>query len=109
MSEFVAVCELDQLTQDRALAVVVADEPVALVLQGEEVYAIRDVCSHAEVPLSEGDVGPGPRISCWLHGSEFDLRTGEPDTPPAFEPVPVYETRIERNEADGKTIVSVRL
>jgi 3-phenylpropionate/trans-cinnamate dioxygenase ferredoxin subunit len=107
VSGFVEVCELRELTQDRAVAVVVAEEPVALVLQGEHVYAIRDVCSHAEVPLSEGDVGPGPRISCWLHGSEFDLRTGEPDAPPAYEPVKVYETKTE--EIAGKTIVSVRI
>ncbi len=36
-----------------------------------------DECSHAQIPLSEGDVGDG-EIECYLHGSRFDLRTGEP-------------------------------
>ena len=40
-------------------------------------YAIADECSHAAIPLSEGDVGDG-EIECYLHGSRFDLRTGEP-------------------------------
>lgn len=107
MSEFVEACELNALVADRPLALTVAGEPIALVKQGNEVYAIADVCSHAEVPLSEGEVGPGPHISCWLHGSEFDLRTGEPDAPPAFEPVRVFETKIETR--DGKQLVSVRI
>jgi 3-phenylpropionate/trans-cinnamate dioxygenase ferredoxin subunit len=107
VSEFIEVCELDSLVVDSPLAVMVGSEPIALVKQGNDVYAIADVCSHAEVPLSEGEVGPGPHISCWLHGSEFDLRTGEPDEPPAFEPVRVFETKIESK--NGKQMVSVQI
>ena len=62
------------------------------------VYACEDVCSHAEVPLSEGDVEEidgAPTIECWLHGSRFDLRTGEPTDLPATEPVSVYPVRVE--------------
>ena len=40
-------------------------------LQAGEVHALHDVCSHAEVPLSEGEVVDGT-IECWLHGSSFD-------------------------------------
>ena len=50
-------------------------------------YAIADECSHAAIPLSEGDVGDG-EIECYLHGSRFDLRTGEPSAcrPPSRSP-----------------------
>nr|WP_279579325.1 non-heme iron oxygenase ferredoxin subunit [Fodinicola feengrottensis] len=61
------------------------------------------MCSHAEVPLSEGDV-EGCTIECWLHGSQFDLRTGKPTGPPATEAVPTYETRI----SDGDVYVAVQ-
>jgi 3-phenylpropionate/trans-cinnamate dioxygenase ferredoxin subunit len=50
------------------------------------------------VPLSEGDVEEfkgAPTIECWLHGSCFDLRTGEPTNLPATEPVDVYPVRVE--------------
>ena len=52
-----------------------------------EVYAVDDVCSHAEVALSEGEVD-GCTIECWLHGSRFDLRTGKPTgcRPPSRSP-----------------------
>ena len=54
--------------------------PVCLVRSEGEVFAMHDVCSHAEVPLSEGEVEDGT-VECWLHGSRFDLRTGKPTGP----------------------------
>ena len=74
------------------------DVDIAVVRFEGEVYAIEDLCSHAEVPLSEGDVEEfhgAPTIECWLHGSCFDLRTGEPTNLPATEPVSVYPVRVE--------------
>lgn len=68
--------------------------PVSLVLTGDEVFAIHDVCSHSAVSLSEGEVD-GCTVECWLHGSRFDLRTGKPLDPPATRPVMVYPVRIE--------------
>ncbi|HEY1820237.1 MAG TPA: non-heme iron oxygenase ferredoxin subunit, partial [Trebonia sp.] len=54
-------------------------------------------CSHAAVPLSEGEVD-GHTIECWLHGSCFDLRTGKPTSMPATVPVPVYPVKIEGDD-----------
>ncbi|MBK8447910.1 MAG: non-heme iron oxygenase ferredoxin subunit [Micropruina sp.] len=70
------------------------DAEVAVVHTDEGVFAIRDVCSHAEVPLSEGEVD-GCTIECTMHGSRFDLRTGEPLELPATQPVPVYPVRLD--------------
>jgi 3-phenylpropionate/trans-cinnamate dioxygenase ferredoxin subunit len=71
--------------------------PIAIVRTGGDFYAIRDVCSHAEIPLSEGDIDE-TTIECWLHGSRFDLRTGRPTGLPATKPVPVYETRLDGDD-----------
>ena len=59
-----------------------------------ELYAIRDECSHDNVALSDGEVD-GTTIECWLHGSIFDLHNGKPLCLPANKPVPVYAVRIE--------------
>ena len=64
-------------------------------------YAVRDECSHASVALSEGEVD-GCTLECWLHGSRFDLRTGEPSGPPAIEPVATFSVEIR----DGDIYVS---
>ena len=90
-------CAAADIPDGGSVAVEVGGEPVAIVRTEGEVYAIRDVCSHAEVPLSEGEVD-GCTIECWLHGSRFDLRTGKPTSMPATEPVPVYPVKIEGDD-----------
>ena len=67
----------------------------------DQFYAVRDECSHAAVALSEGEVD-GCTLECWLHGSRFDLRTGEPSGLPATEPVATFPVEIR----DGDIYVS---
>lgn len=105
MSEFQRACAVSDIPAGQALAVTVGTTKLALVRVGEVVYAIKDACSHADVALSEGEVS-GCTLECWLHGSQFDLRTGQPLSPPATAPVPVYETRTR--EDGGDLIVEVR-
>ena len=97
MSDFKRACALSDLSEGESLAVEIDGEPVAIVRTEGEVFAIRDVCSHAEVPLTEGEVD-GHTIECWLHGSCFDVRTGEPTNMPATVPVPVYPVKIEGDD-----------
>jgi len=93
----VRVCALRELAAESALSVEVGGDDVAVVRSGDRVYAIADECSHAAVPLSEGDVGDG-QIECYLHGSPFDLATGQPLGLPATEPVAVYRVEVEGDD-----------
>ena len=89
------VGELADFEPDKPEAVEVDGTPVAVVRTAAgEVYAIHDVCSHANVALSEGEVVDG-EIECWLHGSTFSLADGKPRCLPAVDPVPVYPVKIE--------------
>ena len=97
---------LSDLRPNQPRRVVIDGVPVSLVRVGDEVFAVGDVCSHAAVSLSEGEVS-GCQIECWLHGSRFDLRTGEPSGPPAFEPVPVYPVEIEGQGDEAIVLVAV--
>jgi len=94
---FVRACGLSELEPETPLRVVLGDVPVSIVLAEGEVYAINDICSHANVSLSEGEV-EDCSIECWLHGSSFDLRTGKPNSLPATKPVPVYPVRVEGDD-----------
>ncbi|MBV9208119.1 MAG: non-heme iron oxygenase ferredoxin subunit [Actinobacteria bacterium] len=91
---YTRACAVSELPEEGAIGVEVDGEPVAVIRARGGIYALRDVCSHAEVPLSEGDIYDCT-VECWLHGSCFDLRTGEPTGLPATEPVPVYPVKIE--------------
>ena len=94
---FVRVCSVADVEDDSVIAVEVDGEPVAVVKSEGEFFAIRDECSHATVPLSEGDV-EDCAIECWLHGSRFDLRSGKPTGLPATKPVPVYPVRVDGDD-----------
>ena len=76
----VRLCSLAELEPDVPLRVELDEVDVAVVRVGDEVFAIEDLCSHAEVPLSDGEV-TDCTIECELHGSRFDLRTGKPSGP----------------------------
>jgi 3-phenylpropionate/trans-cinnamate dioxygenase ferredoxin subunit len=94
---FVPACSVDDVKADSAYAVEVDGIEVAIVHSNGRFYAIADECSHASIPLSEGDVGDG-EIECYLHGSRFDLATGEPLGLPATEPVAVYPCEVSGND-----------
>jgi len=94
---FVRACAVSDLKDDGVISVELGGDEIAIVKTEGEVFAIRDWCSHAAVPLSEGEVD-GYTIECWLHGSCFDLRTGRPTSMPATVPVPVYPVKIEGDD-----------
>jgi 3-phenylpropionate/trans-cinnamate dioxygenase ferredoxin subunit len=99
---FVAACALADLVEGEPRKEVVNGTTIAVVLSEGDVYAINDTCSHGQVSLAEGEV-EGCLLECWLHGSQFDLRSGQPVSLPATDPVPVYPVKVE----DGTVFVRV--
>ena len=97
VAQFVRACSLADVPDGGAVRVLLDGVPVAIVRSDGEVYAIHDVCSHANVALSEGEV-EGRTIECWLHGSRFDLVSGRPTGLPATQPVPVYPVKLEGDD-----------
>lgn len=90
----VPLIEFDSLPRDQGVRVTIGDQRIAMFRVGEDVFAIGDRCSHAEASLAEGEIWD-LAVECPRHGSEFDLRTGEPRSLPATKPVPVYDVVVE--------------
>jgi len=66
---------------------------------GETVYCLRDVCSHAEVPLSGGTFDKrGYIVTCPQHGAKFDVKTGKALSMPAVSPVQAVPTQVIQGE-----------
>ena len=100
--------DLDDL-QDGEMRVFedIGDYGIVVCRVGGELYAIEDNCSHADTPLSEGRLR-SHNLTCPLHGTSFDVRTGEHSGPPAYEGVPCFKVKVEDGVAvafpasDGK-------
>ena len=90
-------CSLSDVPEEGAIRVHLDGMPICIARSQGEVFAISDICSHADVALSEGDVDDGT-IECWLHGSRFDLRTGAPTGLPATRPVPIFPVTVEGDD-----------
>lgn len=87
---------LDQITEGKPVRIEKDGKSICVARVGSEVFAVADTCTHSDASLSEGDVS-GFKIECWLHGAEFDLRTGEALTLPANIPLETYSVKIDGN------------
>ena len=93
---FVRLAGVSDLQPDQGLRVELGDEEAVALIRTDDggVHAVEDVCSHEDYPLSEGWV-EDHTIECALHGSRFDLLTGEPDSPPALRPVRIFPVKVD--------------
>jgi 3-phenylpropionate/trans-cinnamate dioxygenase ferredoxin subunit len=94
---FERACAASEVPDDEALGVTVGGYDVAVARCGEEFLAVQDLCTHAAVALSEGEVADCT-VECWLHGSRFDLRSGKPTGLPATEPVATFPVEVRGEE-----------
>lgn len=85
---------LSSLSEGQPVKVEKNGRTICVTRIGGEVFAVDDTCSHSDASLSEGEVLDF-KIECWLHGAEFDLRTGEAVTPPAVAPIKVYPVSVD--------------
>ncbi len=93
---WVEVGRLEDVPPGHAARVEIDEVPVAIFNVDGEFFCLDDTCSHAEASLSDGDLDISRCvIECPLHGSAFDLRTGDPLSLPAVEPVRVHHIDTE--------------
>jgi 3-phenylpropionate/trans-cinnamate dioxygenase ferredoxin subunit len=82
------------LAEGKTLSVAIGRRMIAVVRAEGRIFAIEDVCTHDGAPLTGGEI-EGTEIVCPRHGARFCLKTGEALTAPAYEPVRVFETKVE--------------
>lgn len=93
----VRVCDLADLAGRLGVVARLSDGlpgPLAVYHLSGKVYAVEDVCPHAGARLSEGTL-EGPVITCPLHGSQFNLCTGERLRGPADVPLKTQRVEVE--------------
>jgi 3-phenylpropionate/trans-cinnamate dioxygenase ferredoxin component len=67
--------------------------PILICHSNDRVFAVSNICSHANEKLECGRMSRG-WIACPAHGARFELATGRPINPPATQPIATYEVRI---------------
>ena len=90
---FVPVAEAADIPPGKFRAVKIEGRSFVIANAGGTFYAVEDLCSHEDYPLSYGCL-EGDRIKCSLHGSRFSLRSGEPTEEPADEPIATFPVKL---------------
>jgi len=97
MSEWVNVCKTSQLKKGDMIDFDYNDKKILVANLNGQFYATDRICTHAEADLSTGILNE-EGITCPLHLSTFDLKTGVPQNLPAEIPLKTYNVKIEQNE-----------
>jgi glycine betaine catabolism B len=97
MSEdFFKVANTDDFQSSYMKEVQLDGEIICLANIEGKYYAIGNICTHEGGPLADGSL-EGYEVQCPWHGSKFDVRTGEVKEPPASEPEPTYQVKVDGN------------
>ena len=93
---FVKIAHINDIQPLQMKVFQIDDEEVCVVNVDGKYYAINNICTHEGGPLADGNL-EGYEVECPWHGSKFDVRTGEVTNPPASEPEPTYEVKVDGN------------
>jgi ferredoxin-NADP reductase/nitrite reductase/ring-hydroxylating ferredoxin subunit len=94
--DFVKVADTKDIQPSHMKEVQANGENICVVNIEGKYYAIGSICTHEGGPLADGKL-EGCEVECPWHGSKFDVRTGEVTSPPASEPEPTYEVKVDGN------------
>ncbi|NIP39866.1 MAG: non-heme iron oxygenase ferredoxin subunit [Candidatus Dadabacteria bacterium] len=97
MADFVKVAKASDIPCGTARSFVVENEIVAVFNLNNNFYALRDQCSHMDLPISDGIITDSV-VTCAYHGAEFDIETGNALCAPAYEPVESFEVKVQDDE-----------
>ena len=93
MGEYVRVAKTSEIADQCAKCVEVKGRSIALFNLGGEFYAIDDLCTHEDGPLSEGYI-EGEEVECPWHAARFNIKTGKALCEPAYEDQPKFNVRV---------------
>jgi 3-phenylpropionate/trans-cinnamate dioxygenase ferredoxin subunit len=89
------VCRKSELPNGNSVRI---DDPEIAVFNVDgQLFAIKDVCTHDQARLSDGEL-TGETIICPWHGACFSIRTGEALSPPAIEAVETFPVVLKDDD-----------
>lgn len=94
MAQFTKIANKNEIENGEMKAFSVNGEQITLANVDGEFLAFDGICTHANCALAGGFL-EGYTLTCYCHGAQFDIQTGEVISPPAPKPLTVYKLKIE--------------
>ena len=94
MDQYVKACELSDVPPGIIFPIDVGEKNLMIVNHDGKIYALDRMCTHETADLSNGFLTDS-EVTCPLHLSKFNLKTGDVQNPPATIPLKTYKLKIE--------------
>ena len=94
MDDYVKACDVSDVPSGSMLPIDIGDVHMMIVNAEGSLYAVSRICTHETADLSTGFL-IGSEVTCPLHLSRFDLKTGAVQNPPATIPLTTYKLKTE--------------
>ena len=96
---YVKAADLDELNPGQMKMVSIDGKEIVLCNVDGKYYAADNFCPHMGAPLSEGELD-GTDLWCPFHGASFDITTGDVLSPPAYENLSCFPTRVTEDAVE---------
>ena len=101
VGDWIEAALLADIAEGEAVAVELNGKRIAIFhVEGGEVYATDDWCTHGAASLAEGFLD-GCTVECPLHAGCFDVRTGQGLCEPIETPLATYAVSVR----DGRILL----
>jgi nitrite reductase/ring-hydroxylating ferredoxin subunit len=94
LADYVKVCDLSDVSSGTMFPVDVGNVRIMIVNVDGRLYAVDRICTHETADLSTGFL-IGEEVTCPLHLSRFNVKTGAVQNPPATAPLGIYKLKTE--------------
>ncbi|MEH7380483.1 non-heme iron oxygenase ferredoxin subunit [Bacillus sp. JJ1533] len=95
--EFIPVTLVDNIEEGEMKPFEVEEEEILICRVGNSFYAVSGICTHECIGLDDGELEDF-HLTCPLHFAQFDIRSGAPLSPPATEPLQVFDVLVHENQ-----------
>ena len=96
-TQYVKVAKTNELTAGQLKVVTIGNNEVLIGNFNGKYFATVNWCPHFGGLLQFGKVD-GEELECAMHGSRFNLRTGDVARDPAETGLPIYQVRVDGND-----------
>jgi len=94
LSNYVKACDLSDVPPGTMFRLDIGELQIMICNVDGTLYAVNRICTHETADLSTGFL-VGAEVTCPLHLSRFDVKTGAVQNPPATVPLKVYKLKTE--------------
>ncbi|MBI4067439.1 non-heme iron oxygenase ferredoxin subunit [Candidatus Gottesmanbacteria bacterium] len=97
MAEFTKIAITTDIPNGKMKAFSIGGKLITIANTDGEYLAFDDTCTHAQCSLAGGFLD-GYTLTCYCHGGQYDIKSGEVLAPPPPSPLGIYNVKVEGDE-----------